>query len=399
MNCILKLFSGFLVAFLFSCCDNKIDGDLPKRNILFYIGGDSNLSDEATQKINLIRAGWLPGKGEMIIYVDQRGSGASLLRINETKDADGSYGLDTLTVYGKQNSADAGVFGDVINQMMSSCPAESYGLIFFSHASGWLPEGTLVKPRSIGGDDGEGSPRREMEYYDFASAIPDKQFDFILFEACLMADVISMYELRNKAEYILASSAEIVSPGFGGINQLRTDIYKNEIMRLYDTKNDIKSVVLGFAQSYYDHIASLPEDNIYCSATLSLIKMDEMGNLAAVTKTALQGKEMDEATLGDIDEIQGFDRPRDPGLGGRPYCRYFDFAQTVEKLASESQYTAFSKQLDKVVVWKAATNRFLVGQYGFLINRHSGLTTYIKQTVYPEINAAFENSSWYKAIQ
>jgi hypothetical protein len=397
MNRILKLFSGLLVVSLLPCCNNKLDEDYLKRNILFYIGGDSNLSDEATQKINLIRVGWLPEKGEMIIYVDQRGSGAFLLRINETKDADGSYGLDTLKVYGKQNSADASVFGDVINQMVSEYPAESYGLIFFSHASGWLPEGTLVKPRSIGGDDGEGSPRREMEYYDFASAIPDKQFDFILFEACLMADVISMYELRNKAEYILASSAEIVSPGFGGVNGLKTDIYKNEIMRLYDTKNDVKSVVSGFAQSYFDHIASLPEDNVYCSATLSLMKMDEMEKLATVTKTALQGKDLDEANL-VINEIQGFDRPRDPGLGGQPYCRYFDFAQTVEKLASESHYTAFSEQLDKVVVWKVATSRFLVGQYGFIINRHSGLTTYIKQDVYPVINAAFENSSWYKAI-
>ncbi|MDR0745928.1 MAG: hypothetical protein LBF17_05485, partial [Mediterranea sp.] len=181
-------FCGMFVISLFSGCDKEIVDVYPRRNILFYIGADDNLINSDTPgKINQIRLGWQPDKGEMLIYADREGKGASLLRVNSTLDTDGYYGLDTLEVYGSENSADAETLKRVINKMVADYPADSYGMIFFSHASGWLPEGMLNRPRSLV-IDGEMSVNREMEYYDFAAAIPDKQFDFIIFEACLMSD-------------------------------------------------------------------------------------------------------------------------------------------------------------------------------------------------------------------
>ena len=40
----------------------------------------------------------------------------------------------------------------VIGDMMSAYPSESYGIIFGSHGSGWLP--TITGTRSIGQDGG-----------------------------------------------------------------------------------------------------------------------------------------------------------------------------------------------------------------------------------------------------
>ncbi|MDR1382111.1 MAG: hypothetical protein LBJ47_11625 [Tannerella sp.] len=387
---------------LFPGCNNDVvePGNELKRNILFYIGGDNNLVSETYQKINQIRAGWEPGRGEMIIYVDQSNKGASLLRINEIKDADGYYGLDTLYSEREDNSADADVLRRVINEMKQDYPADSYGMIFFSHASGWLPKGTLNRPRSLVIDDGDGV-KNEMEYDEFASAIPDKQFDFIILEACLMTDAMSMYELRNKAEYVLGSSAEIVSPGF-------SYIYADRIMSLFDTKRPVNATLEIFGQSYYDCIVSqYNENSAFCSVTMGLINMREMDNLAATTKNALQGADMNETTL-KTGDVQRFDRPKKLIVNGYNNSRYFDLAHTVEQIVSESNYRTFNEQLDKTVVWKVATKRFLLGdnnglpdfnEYdGFFIERHSGLTTYIIQDVYPELNSAFKNSSWYKAI-
>jgi hypothetical protein len=321
----------------------------------------------------------------------------------------GLYGLDTLKNYGIENSADANVLSRMIDSLLSY-PADSYGLIFFSHASGWLPSGALSNPRSSEtnqqdaerinpnevnlrsiGRDGTGSTRKEMEVDDFARAIPNNKLDFIILEACLMADVMSMYELRDKAEYVVASSAEIVSPGF-------TFIYRDHIMQLYDTKRPIFSVVSGFAQAYHDYITErFNETDAYCSLTLGIIKMNEMRNLATTVKAALGGVEIHELNL-LIDSIQSFDRPLKPSLGGKPYSRYFDFSQTIENLVSASHYAAFQTQMDKTVVWKANTKRFLVDDHGFLIKRHCGLTTYILQDVYPFLNEFNKNSSWSKAI-
>jgi len=362
----------------------------PRRNILFYIGGDNNLSGssgtdgEPVQKINRIRTGWQQGNGEMIIFVDN-GEGAFMLRVNDTKGADGMFGLDTLKSYGMQNSASKDVLSMAINDFVSGYPADSYGMIFFSHASGWLPDGTLSQPRSLV-IDVNGTPR-EMEYYDFAAAIPDKQFDFIILEACLMTDVMSMYDLRNKTDYVLASAAEIVSPGF-------EYTYQDTVMSLYNTKQSIDITLQEFGQAYFDRV---PNVN-YNAATLSLIKMSEMDNLAAVTKTALQGISVEEDNLKiKIDSIQTFDRPL--ALGGRPYSRFFDFGHAVQNIISDDQYKAVDTQTGKTVIWKVATKTFLPNQYGFEIKRHSGLTTYIEQSVYPYLNGKYRASNWYQAIK
>jgi len=388
---IFRVLSIFIIFnLLFSCCNNPVEKS-KKRNILFYIGSDKNSldngnqGDEPKQKIDAIRAGWRPGEGEMIIYTDQSNRDAYLLRINETKDVNGYYGLDTIKVYGQENSADSKVLERVINDVTIGFPADSYGMIFFSHASGWLPGNTLNNPRSLVIDNDNGGGNREMEYYDFAAAIPDKHFDFIIFEACLMADVMSMYELRNKAEYILVSSAEIVSPGF-------TVIYTKNVMNLFSTNSSVQNILAGFGQAYYE-TRSLVSN----SMTFSLLKVSEMANLASVTKSVLKGQSLNSENI-VVEDIQSFDRPR--ALGSKPYSRYFDFAHAIEKLVSDADYKVFNEQLEKTVVWKISTEQFLPNQSGFDIKRHSGLTTYILQGVYSElIDPAYINSSWYKAIQ
>lgn len=397
MTCKYKKYNWFFavcieifILSLFASCDNKVDEDQRKRTILFYIATDdssTSIDGDTQAKIDQMRMGWKPGQGELLIYADRRGRGAFLFRMNDKLSSDGSYGLDTLEVYGNENSADPEVLSRVINKMKIDYPADRYGMIFFSHASGWLPEGTLTNSRSLVIDNGTDGSKHEMEYYDFASAIPDKQFDFIILEACLMADVVAMYELRNKAEYVLASSAEIVSPGF-------EYIYKNTLMTFFDKNLSVDGCLKNFGQAYYDLFAAQSNANLR-SATISLIKMDEMENLASVTRNILQRVDISEDNL-DISEIQIYDRPR---AFGTSYARYFDLGHTIENLSSESSYHEFEAQLEKTVVWKMATESFLINQYGFVINNHSGLTTYIKRNAFPYINSKFEESSWYKVLR
>lgn len=401
---------------MFSCISVEVEAP-PKRTILFFIGTDTNgldngfQGDEPKQQIDAMRAGWIPGRGEMLIYADQTGRLPCLMRLNNKKDMNGLYGIDTIQVYQEESSADPAVLSRVIQTVVQDYPAGCYGMLFFSHASGWLPEGMMSRPRgpekagrsdneirSLVIDNGE-----EMSYIDFAAAIPDKLFDFIIFDACFMSDVISLYELRNKAAYVVAASTEIVSPGF-------LPIFKNEIMRLFDKPcSDAYSVTAGFAQSYMDYIKmTYPEDDVYCSASMSVIRMSEMDNLASTVKAALKGAQMDETTL-NVDTIQRFDRPDKLIVSGPRRNRYFDLGHVIENLISGSPYSQFLSQLDRTVVWKGNTKRFLLrntqngapyyAEYdGYFIERHSGMSTYIEQSVYPALNAAYRNSAWYKAV-
>lgn len=67
-----------------------------------------------------------------------------------------------------------------------------------------------------------------MEITDFAAAIPDHQSISLFSEACLMSGIEVAYELRNKTDYLLASSAELLVPGYA-------PVYPTAFQYLFDT--------------------------------------------------------------------------------------------------------------------------------------------------------------------
>ncbi|MFV0313354.1 MAG: clostripain-related cysteine peptidase [Dysgonomonas sp.] len=251
---------------------------------------------------------------------------------------------------------------------MYSLPS-SYGLILFSHASGWLPQETLKNPKSILIDN-----KREMDITDFADAIPENYFDFIIFEACFMAGIEVAYELKDKADYILVSSAEIVSPGF-------TEIYKQSaISYLYESPVNLK----GFAQSAFNYFNS--QSGFLNSATLSIIKTSELDALGNIIK-----KNYNRDNTVDINTIQHFDR--------YTYHLFFDFEDYFSSyLQTDMQRQELSEAINSCIIYKAATFLFMDGYNGFEIKKHSGLTTYIQQEQFPYLNTEYQKLKWYKKI-
>lgn len=115
--------------------------------------------------------------------------------------------------------------------------------------------------------------------------------------------------------------------------------------------------------------------------------MDALAILAGKTTGNTHGR-WDDALLG---KLQHFDRPGSYGdIPARP--RYFDFGQYMAYLAPERQ-ADLDALLRKTVVWKAATPEFMAGYNGFTILTHSGLTTYIEQDEFPELNAAYKKTA------
>lgn len=390
IRCIITILS--LSALLGSCIAEDYEGpdsNLPTRTIIVWLGGDNNLSDETERKIEALRQGWTYTGNKCLIYEDSR-DGARLLRLRGGCRVTPTPYVETVREYGAENSASAETFARVLREVADEYPADSYGLIFFSHASGWLPAGTLQKPGiqpfSIGVDDRD-AERAEMEIADFAAAVPDGMFDFILFETCLTAGVEVAWELREKTGYMLASSAEIVSPGF-------TPVYPSALPLLCDTAVDTQTALEAFGRAYMDYV-TMNYTGARRSATLSLIDMREISPLAVRMQAALRNHS---AGVPDLSRLQFFDRPG--SYGDYPALpRFFDLDDWAETIAAPEEYAAFRSQLSRAVVWKAATGTFMSGQNGFTIRRHSGLTTYIEQDAFPELNEAYRQSAWYRAIR
>lgn len=82
------------------------------------------------------------------------------------------------------------------------------------------------------------------------------------------------------------------------------------------------------------------------------------------------------------------------------FVQHFDLSDAIEKMALPEQKALFDTALNKVVEYEAATPLFMFGEsYSFPIDHHCGLTTYIKQTGFPDLNEYYTMLKWYKRLE
>ena len=378
----------FLLLTVFSCKDDTEDDfDIPKgRTLLIYLAGDNSLSGEVIDIFEALKEGWNPKTmGHLVILADSKGNDMPMLiKFGERK---GVTVTDTLREYTNKNSASSELFSQVIADTKLIAPGESYGMLLFSHASGWLPERAFidpinwgepnvrqnVTPRSIFEDN-----KREMELADFASAIPDGMFEFIASEMCFMSSVETAYALRNKTEYLLAAAPEMLSPGF-------TPIYKTSLDLLYKPKADLE----GFGQAFFDYFNGL--QGAFKSAAISLVRTSEMESLAALTRDITSS--LTSLPQAQIDQIQHYDGNDNRPAKGIPHL-FFDYADYMMQMATVEQAAQLEALLAKTVLFKINTPRLI----NVVITKHSGLSVYIPQISLPNLNKAYEETDWYKAV-
>lgn len=344
-----------------TACSPEEEPRQPARHtLLVYMAGDNNLSRETTQKIKAIAEGFHDSGSHLLVYQDYNHAAAGeqatpLLLKLEATGAHSPARIDTLERYAQENSASAEVFGRVLRQVALQYPAESHGLLLFSHGTGWLPQGTFARPRSITADG-----KSEMEVCDFAAAIPDGHFDYIVLEACLMAGVEVAYELRHKTRTLLASSAEIISPGF-------TPVYPELVPYLFESPANLE----GFARRFHTYADGL--SGLYRSSTLSVIATEGIEELARQVLPVLRQPQQPEP-----EDVQEFNR--------NEALLYFDLGHYMQLAATPEQDRAFRQALSKVVIYQAATPQFV----GAPIQYHSGLTVYLMQEKYPYLNEEYQ---------
>lgn len=370
-------------------CEHKelYDSEV-RRPLIVYLALDNNLKVEYDARMSALRRSWRPGM-ELWVYADTP-SGATLGRMESTSVG---AALRTVESYGAENSASGATLERVLRTVWERCPATGYGLLFFSHATGWLPEGGLQAPlvsRSIGLDRGS-----EMSLDAFASAIPSGMpLDYVIFEACLMAGAEVALALAGHTDWVLASSAEVVEPGF-------RPLYADNLALLTDGGRPVEELLAAFGQRYMAYVRTLSGTG--CSATLSLIRTSSMPALAEAVRRVTRGFADEEGRDTPPAGLQHFDRPG--AYGDRPAAaRFYDLeAYVAACLADPDAEAAFRGALADAVVWRDATERFLGGDgspyKGFDIVRHCGLTLYVPRGEFPALNETYRRTAWWHATR
>lgn len=356
-----------------SCIYETEPEPAPSGHLLFvYLGGDNNLSTESYEKLEALRLGWQTTAADthLLVYHDAAGAHAHLVEIRSGEG--GTARIDHLQLYGDENSATGAALSRAVKDARSRYPSATCGLLVFSHGTGWLPASggsgaSTTETRTIVVDG-----NHEMPLTEFAEALPAGVFDYIVFEACFMAGIEVAYELRSKTPYLLASSAEIVSPGF-------TDIYPHSLHYLTEGRLE------EFGNVCFKHFAG-QEDAMMRSFTMSLIKTS---GLEALQRLISRNTEPVVHAADDplIASVQPFDR----------YVThlFYDFEDYYSRMLPDDEKRGeLSALIDDCIVWKASTESFLTNLNGFDIRRHSGMTTYIRQDIYPALNSAYGELSW-----
>ena len=347
-------FLFLLVTSCFVSCnkDDEAYNNSLHSTIIVYMSADNDLSDDAWDNISEIKSVF-NGKGaNLVVFIDPADDAPQILQIKQ------GGGIRVKT-YPEFNSADAMQMGQVLNDIIGMYPAESYGLVLWSHGTSWLPAGSRLK--SFGEDNG-----RQMEIGALAAALPVR-FDFILFDACLMGSVEVAYELRNKTDFIIASPSEIIYMGFP---------YEEIIPELMTAEPDLKKV----AESYFDFYDAMP--GTYHSASISLINTREIDNLALVTAQLIADRTFDAGTF-DRTSIQRLD------VYSEQYV--FDFLDFLEKAFPDTDTAPLKEQLDKTVLYKANTPRF-IDEYD--IRTCCGLSCYIPHPQRDDLNEFYQQLAW-----
>ena len=393
----IKLLTCTLLVFGFtSCIENQTNTEKPHtQTLIFYFAG-TDLTFYFHKNISAIKDALrqdIMGNSRVILFF-QQGEKKSAEIIELTYN-NGLCEEHKIAVHNLPEQMDADNLGYFLKEIMRHAPADSYSLIIGSHGLGWIPMGASPDAKSVAGTQGsfheEGfwqqsgeiktrfigeatNPQNAFEIPTLAQAIEsiDVKFEYILFDACFMANVESAYDLRNSAKYIVGSVCEIMGAGFPYNTVLP------QMLQDMGTSYNLDGVCQAFNTFY--------RDNYGYSGSISMINCAEMEGLAAAMKSVNEGPQR-EYNLNDIQFYEG-----------QPRHVFFDLGDYVNKMCDDEELKSlFTDQLNRTVVKRYTLDRYYsaYGVYGkYNITSYSGLNTSAPAEVYRN---DYKQTAWYKA--
>ena len=236
--------------YILSCCiitnEYEYNKEEVDKNIILFIEGNNDLnlySDSLVSEMLIASNRFNQNDACLFIVYDD---------IDSTKIYDVQKNL--YHSYPKQNVLNVEYLKDLLKNCINAQPAKEYGLILWSHGTGWIRTNVT---RSFGDDNG-----KDLNIDKLSQSLPIK-FDYIIFDACYMSCVEVVAELEQNSDYILASPESV--PALGIVNANCID----ELMSNCDLETRLSHICDYYKEKYIGH------DEV----SLALIKTNEINNL------------------------------------------------------------------------------------------------------------------------
>lgn len=400
--CLRLLACSLFFALTLSGCEGLYPpAEKDRQMVLCYFSSHNNSLSEASRSVlNDIRSAALPSADDdskvLLVYYHLADTVPVLARMS--RDGDGKLVETRLMTYpGNGTLSVKSLSAEQLKQVWTDAqtlfPSRKHSLFISSHGSGYLPSGYLSDPedrtgpadedpfrflvksgedtRTIGPDDD-----LEINIQDFISAFNGYHFDVIMFDCCYMGGVEVAYEMKNLCDYMVAAPTEVMSKGI---------ICGEMIMPSFSASAD--SVARSVCNIYMNRVKNDPEYR--SSGTVSAVKSSELDELATVCSDIFSRRRS------NLDHINP--QTVQPYFRNRQHW-FYDLTDLVCKLCTnedgtqDEAYASFRSAMEKAVVYKGTTPKFLE----ITINTYSGLSTYLPDRNCPNLNNYYKTLSWSK---
>lgn len=173
----------------------------PKWLFIVWMAADNNLYYYSEDDLSEMRNA--SGSVSVVVVYDGIGIGDGMLVLDESGNFQavvGTMGIDF-------NSGSYTNLEAWLEMILNQFDADHYALVIWDHGSAWIGDSYYISTKVIGYDDFQGTAiavsnlRKALE-----NALSGDKLDILGFDACLMGSLEVIYELRNTADYIVASS-------------------------------------------------------------------------------------------------------------------------------------------------------------------------------------------------
>lgn len=388
--------AGAVFSTLSGCCKDEEESwdHLKKeldRTLIFYMVAENSLSYFIEEDSAEIANGMslLPEGCRAVMYIDDRKSSRLCVGTRE-------HPVQTVKVYNRNVcSTDSADMEAVLAEIMKRYPAKSYGLVLWSHASGWVfnqdSQRRYGPRRTFGIDNGNrtsSNSGRQMNITTLARILSHHpHFDFVFSDACFMQCIEVAYELRDVTDWVLGSPAEI--PGNGAPYE-----YVMSAMSSLETHPGL------ILEPYYSYYTTGIGHKDYYGAILSAVKTSELPQLAAATRPLVRRLLADRNLL-DCSSVQRYC----PVDESEHFTEFYDMGNLFYLYASEDEFRTWWQALETAVpyryispLWTSAyTPRPLRVSD---VDHNAALSMFVPSQFYDELGwmEKYRKLQWYEAV-
>ncbi|MDD6228198.1 MAG: clostripain-related cysteine peptidase [Bacteroidales bacterium] len=327
---------GVLCSMALGSCkhdDEPETADVESLTIVYAINNSSLSSDfESDCKEMLVAMDGIDAeRNKLMVY---RMDNNTTCALYEPEFKKGVWGWRKICDYNRQTtSTDPAVLERVLRDACSRYPDVHRTLIFWGHGSAWTPEFTDHQPtksapqRAFGGEYGSRG-LKWMELTDLCQAIPEK-FDVIWFDCCYMSAIEVAYQIRGKADWLVAYPSEVWSKG------LNYDDILPYIMRK-------DPGLVDAAKSFYEYYAWKD-----APATVAVMDLSKIEPVADAMKRIFGEYPVPPQTY-DIANYRRFDTPG-----------YYDMRQLADRRTGSNAalMSSFDNAMNNFVIYQACSSR------------------------------------------